>query len=224
VNLISGRVFLQHAARDFRRTGAIAPSSRTLGYAMTSELGPHSLHPLRVLEVGGGTGSITEVIARRLAAGDRLDVYEIDRTFAALIRRRFRAKRRYQEAGVTIRIYNKPIESIERLPRYDFIVSCLPFTNFNANQVREIFEIYRDLLKPGGACSFYEYILVRRAAGLVRSTLERERVKSVARTVRQFTGRYCYKHNVVLRNLPPAIVYYVRFADGAVLPGSDDDV
>ncbi len=213
MHLRDSRIFLQNVAKDFRQTGAIAPSSRFLGIAMTSELASNRGRPLRVLEVGGGTGSITAVIVRQLRRGDHLHVVEIDASFASIIRHRFEENGSLRESGISIRVSNRPIQEMERRDKYDFLVSCLPFTCFDAGTVKRIFEIYRELLKPGGSCSFYEYILVRRAAEFISGTArERERVRDVARVVEDYRTRFCYKREVVMCNLPPAWVCHLRFA------------
>jgi phospholipid N-methyltransferase len=109
-------------------------------------------------------------------------------------------------------VFNRPIESIAQAPCYDFIISCLPFTNFRPEAVRQIFEIYRSVLRPGGTCSFYEYIFMRRAARLMSGNpSERQRVAGVSLVVRSYITRYCFKDDVVLRNLPPATVHHIRF-------------
>lgn len=182
---------------------------------MTSELVLRRNRPIAVLEVGGGTGSITEVIARQLSPGDRLDVYEIDAAMAGVIRYRLVENPRFRESGIDIRVYVKAIEDIDAVPIYDFVISCLPFTNFEADVVRRILEIYRALLKPAGICSFYEYILLRRAAQVIRrDPHERRRVSGVEQVVQGYRDRYCYKQDMVLRNLPPAMVYHLRFDGG----------
>lgn len=211
MGLHPSRVFLESATRDFKRTGAIAPSSRPLAESMTREIVAQYRNPVSVLEVGGGTGCVTIEIARHLGERDRLDVFEIDRQFAKLIRQRLRDEACLQDRGVRIRVHNQPVERISLRPQYDFIVSCLPFTNFQPHAVRKIFEIYRSVLKPGGICSFYEYILVRQAAQLMSTRAARERCAGVSRVVREYLSRYCYKQQVVFRNLPPAMVYHIRF-------------
>jgi phospholipid N-methyltransferase len=212
MQLVSNRIFLQSAARDFKRTGAVVPSSKVLAHSMTSELALHYRFPVSVLEVGGGTGSITEEIVKYLSKGDRLDVYEIDRRFASLIRKRIKSDPAFRGVQATVRVINKPIERIERRRQYDFVISCLPFTNFEPDTVREIFEIYRSVLKPGGRCSFYEYILFRRAARLISGNpSERRRVAGVSLVVRNYIVRFGYKEDVVLRNLPPAMVHHISF-------------
>lgn len=212
MRLNSGRVFLQSAAQDFRRTGAVAPSTRALARAMAAELVGKYRSDASVLEVGGGTGSITKEIVRNLGPGNRLDVFEIDPRFASLLRERVHQDKGFANPGAAIRIYNQPIESIDPASRYDFIISCLPFTNFEPQMVRQIFEIYRTILKPNGICSFYEYVLMRNAAKIMSGKAsERKRVTGVAKVVREYVMRYAYRREIVLRNLPPAVVYYLRF-------------
>ncbi|MBM3790489.1 MAG: methyltransferase domain-containing protein [Acidobacteria bacterium] len=212
MDLRGSGIFFQTMARDFRQTGAIAPSSRALGLAMTSELAGRGELPLQVLEVGGGTGSITEVIAGRLRPGDRLDVFEVDEGLAGVLRRRMARHPACGPAGVSIRVFNRPIQSIERQATYDYLLSCLPFTNFDDGTVRELLRLFQALLKPGGVCSFYEYILIRRAAEFIRiREQERERLKSVARVVEEWRARHCFRQERVLLNLPPAFVSHMCF-------------
>lgn len=206
-----GRVFYKSAARDFKQTGAVAPSSRSLGHAMTSEMVRRYKAPAAVLEVGGGTGCITEVIAQCLKAGDHLDVYEIDAGFSDLLNRRVIEDRHFQHIRTAVSIHNRPIQEIDRQSRYDFIISCLPFTNFQPTAVREIFEIYRSLLKPGGVCSYFEYLLLREAVLLMRRAAERKRITGVAQVVEEYVSRYGCKRDIVLMNVPPAMVHHLCF-------------
>jgi phosphatidylethanolamine/phosphatidyl-N-methylethanolamine N-methyltransferase len=214
MRLRSSRVFIESAARDFKRTGAIAPSSRPLALAMTRAMAPRRDRiPISVLEVGGGIGNITQEIARHLRHGDHLDVYEIDPQLAGILKERVESEACFSKCGAKIQIHQKGIEKIAARPLYDFVISCLPFTNFQPQAVRKIFELYRIVLKPGGICSFYEYILVRNAARLMTSRSSRERCAGVASVVRQTLEETCYKKEVVFRNLPPATVYFLRFQE-----------
>ncbi len=207
------RIFLKSAARDFKRTGAVAPSSRALGVAMTREMVRRPNRKVHVLEVGGGTGNITEVIARAIHPGDTLDVYEIDREFSDIIIRRIQHEKSFQRVRSTIRVHNRPIQLIDRRSRYDFIISCLPFTCFEPATVREIFELYRDILSPGGVCSFFEYILVRKAARFMTGKVsERRRIVAVEKVVAEYVEKYSYRRDLVFRNIPPALVHHIGFS------------
>jgi phosphatidylethanolamine/phosphatidyl-N-methylethanolamine N-methyltransferase len=69
--------------------GAVAPSSRALALAMAAEIPNHDgVTP--VIELGGGTGSITCGLLESGIAPSRLVVIERDRHLAALLRQRFK--------------------------------------------------------------------------------------------------------------------------------------
>jgi phosphatidylethanolamine/phosphatidyl-N-methylethanolamine N-methyltransferase len=71
--------------------GAVTPSGKLLARTMASYLDPGRSGP--VIELGPGTGPVTEAIIRRGFAPDRLILVEFNRDFCRLLRRRFpRAK------------------------------------------------------------------------------------------------------------------------------------
>jgi phosphatidylethanolamine/phosphatidyl-N-methylethanolamine N-methyltransferase len=69
-----------------RHTGAVAPSSPALGRAMAGQVDPNS--ELAVLELGPGTGVVTEALLKRGIAPARLTAVEYDGAFAARVRER----------------------------------------------------------------------------------------------------------------------------------------
>ena len=82
------REFYQQFRRQYRNTGSILPSSRGLARALVSQVRRRRT-PSRILEVGPGTGAVTDEILRVLRPGDRLDIVEINVEFVALLGRRF---------------------------------------------------------------------------------------------------------------------------------------
>src|ERR1700749_221686 len=68
-------------------TGAVAPSSRALPIAMAAQIDPGAALP--VLELGPGTGVVTEALLERGVAPERLTSIEYDASFAALVQQRF---------------------------------------------------------------------------------------------------------------------------------------
>ena len=82
-------LFLSRWAKAPGRMGAVAPSSRALALAMAAEI-PASDHDAPVIELGGGTGSITSGLLESGIAPSRLVVIERDRHLAALLRQRFK--------------------------------------------------------------------------------------------------------------------------------------
>ena len=90
--------FFRQFRTQFHTTGAIAPSSRRLARAMTRHIaGPRG--PARILEVGPGTGAVTRRILRLLRTEDRLDLVELNESFADLLRQRFQSDPAFQLRG-----------------------------------------------------------------------------------------------------------------------------
>lgn len=67
--------------------GAVTPSSRALARTMARYVDPHSTGP--VVELGPGTGPITEALVERGVAENRLVLVEFNPTFCQLLRARF---------------------------------------------------------------------------------------------------------------------------------------
>jgi phosphatidylethanolamine/phosphatidyl-N-methylethanolamine N-methyltransferase len=69
------------------KTGALSPSSPALAKAMAAEIDPSVPGP--VVEIGPGTGPVTEAILARGITPERLVLVEFNREFCALLRKRF---------------------------------------------------------------------------------------------------------------------------------------
>jgi phosphatidylethanolamine/phosphatidyl-N-methylethanolamine N-methyltransferase len=68
-------------------TGAVIPSSKVLAKAMASYVDPRIPGP--IVELGPGTGPVTEALIRRGVAQDRLVLVEYSPDFCQLLKRRF---------------------------------------------------------------------------------------------------------------------------------------
>lgn len=79
-------VFLSRWIRNPRSVASIAPRSRHLAQAMAQALTPR---PGWVVELGGGTGSITRALLRHAVPPTQLAVVERDPTLARHLRQRF---------------------------------------------------------------------------------------------------------------------------------------
>ena len=69
------------------KVGAVSPSGRALARALAAEVDPSVPGP--VVELGPGTGPVTEALVARGVAPDRLVLVEYDPEFCTLLRRRF---------------------------------------------------------------------------------------------------------------------------------------
>src|SRR4051812_29421510 len=82
----------QEFLRQFRTrqhdTGSLLPSSPALARALATQF-RSGTPPRRVLEVGPGTGAVTEALLQLLRPGDQFDIVEINEHSIALLERRF---------------------------------------------------------------------------------------------------------------------------------------
>jgi phosphatidylethanolamine/phosphatidyl-N-methylethanolamine N-methyltransferase len=80
-------LFLARWLKAPHRMGAVVPSGRGLARAMAREIDPATEG--NVVELGGGTGSITRALLERGVKPGRLIVVERDARLAAMLRKRF---------------------------------------------------------------------------------------------------------------------------------------
>jgi phosphatidylethanolamine/phosphatidyl-N-methylethanolamine N-methyltransferase len=148
-------------------TGAVAPSSRALGRAMAAQVDPHGTLP--VLELGPGTGVVTEALLEHGVAPERLTSIEYDASFAALVRQRFPKVRVIQGDAFDLHKTLGPVEPLAA------VVSSLPLVNFAPATRRALIDDLFARLAPGAPFVQFSYrlrpplappagITVRRAA------------------------------------------------------------
>jgi phospholipid N-methyltransferase len=201
--------FFREYRRHSRSTGSILPSSVFLSRALTSELRRPRL-PGRILEVGPGTGSVTHQILNHLLPADRFDMVELNGHFVALLQRRFDQEWDFRSRRHQVRILHKAVEELEGEGIYDYIVSGLPLNNFPVAQVREIFQVYNRLLRPGGTLTYYEYVLIRSLKTPFVNRRERRRLFRIGRVVGRYIRNYQVRRQPVFANVPPAVVRHLR--------------
>ena len=199
--------FLQETRRQFPRTGAVLPSSRFLARALVSEV-RQPRGPARLLEVGPGTGAVTAQIVRHMLPWDRLDAVEINLRFIHVLQRRLDTE--WHARRDQVQLIHSPVEDLPGEAIYDYIVSGLPLNSFPVALVREVFEAYSRLLKPGGTLSYFEYVFVRELKHPFVDRRERRRLYRVGRIVSRYINSYQIRRQRILVNVPPAIVRHLR--------------
>jgi phosphatidylethanolamine/phosphatidyl-N-methylethanolamine N-methyltransferase len=207
--------FFRECRRHFRNTGSIMPSSPFLARALVKQL--RGDRPAgRILEVGPGTGSVTKEILRRLLPGDRLDAVEINHHFAALLRHRLDNEWCFRYRPKQVQVIHSAVEDLPGKGVYDYIVSGLPLNNFPVGQVRNIFQAYTRLLKPGGTLSYYEYVLIRQLKTPFVNRRERRRLYRIGRVIGGYIREFQIRRERIFMNVPPALVRHLRFEPNRV--------
>lgn len=237
------RLFWSQWRRRFVETGAMAPSSRLLARTIARPLARRRpARPIRVLEVGAGTGAFTRLILRLLTAGDTLEIYEINPEFCAVLRRLLEGED-WRARGVSVALRAKDIRLLDEAGeqggdragehagevagerggvdgggvRYDFIVCGLPLNNFAPADVDTILRLLLDHLTPEGVFSYFEYLWLRDArAWLVRPGPEKERLLAIGAIMRAVLRRHQFRADGCYLNFPPATTHHLQRAPVAV--------
>jgi phosphatidylethanolamine/phosphatidyl-N-methylethanolamine N-methyltransferase len=197
---------LADEARFFKRwldnpkaTGAVSPSGRALARAMASYVDPDARGP--IIELGPGTGPVTEALLDRGIAQERLILVEYEPSFCKLLARRFPKAQivhgdAYRLAETLRPVLREPAACI---------VSSLPLLTRpergRLNLLRDAFEV----MQPDGGFIQFTYGLTSPVP--MTSRLSGLRFRAEA------------SHSVWL-NLPPARVWVYR-AGEAPVAGAD---
>ena len=143
-------LFLRSLLNNPLQVGAVAPSSSKLSRLMASRVNPSKS---LVLEIGGGTGSVTRALLETGLAPERLVVVERDPELADFLRREFPAVRvRCAEALQSARIvsgeFGAPVQTV---------VSSLPLRNLAKADQLETVRAMLDALTYGGQLIQFTY-------------------------------------------------------------------
>ncbi len=214
------RLFLGEYLRNFRSTGALLPSGRSLAKALSRYVGKSNGHAQRILEVGPGTGAVTRVIARRMGPADQLDLVELNDVFVARLRAALAEEPVFRPIASRTQLFHRAVEELPGEGIYDVIISGLPLNNFTAAEVEQILAKLAALLKADGTLSFFEYIAVRHARRLISGRAERARLRGVGRALAAVLGPYEIRRDWIWPNVPPAWVHHVRFSEPKHLSGT----
>ena len=132
-------------------TGAVSPSGRFLARMMARAVDPDGTRP--IVELGPGTGPITEALLKRGVAPRRLVLVEFDADFCRLLRRRFPGAQVVQADAYRLRdslggVLAEPAAAV---------VSSLPLLNKPDVQRLALLEDAFALMEPDGAFVQFTY-------------------------------------------------------------------
>jgi phosphatidylethanolamine/phosphatidyl-N-methylethanolamine N-methyltransferase len=175
-------LFLARWLKAPHRIGAVAPASRGLARAMARQIDLSAAGP--VIELGGGTGSITRALLEFGLDPARLIVVERDRRLHALLQARFPGLRVLRGDAAHLRALLAPLG----IAQVSAVVSSLPLLSMPKRLRDRIIEESVGLLGPQGSLVQYTYGLV----------------SPLARRDFGLTGEVTAR---IWRNLPPAVVW-----------------
>lgn len=198
------KFFFQHFLRDPKSVGAIVPLSHSVAEQLSKHLGFRSDSiPWRILEVGAGTGSITQAIVAQMKPNDQLDVVEIDVDCCRLLKDKFHHDKR-------VTINNLSIEDWNPCYKYDFIVSTLPMNSFPPELVDKIFSHYQKIANKDAICTYVEYIGLEQLSMIFANKEKREVIIARRKLIKNFHRKHLLEKNKIFSNFLPCYVYHVK--------------
>lgn len=175
--------FLREFVRDPRGVASIAPSGRALASLITKEL---SFRTGPVIELGPGTGAITQAVIARGVRERDLTLVEYGSDFARLLQMRFpQARVLWMDAAALDRHVLFPDLSVGA------VVCGLGLLNMDERKVAAILHGAFRYLRPDGA--FFLYTYGKRC--------------SVPEPLLDALGLQATRIGRTIRNIPPATVY-----------------
>lgn len=172
-----------------RTVGALSPSSLAVAQAIAGIL--PATGPLRVVELGPGTGALTGSIMDRLGAGDRFLAIDIDAEFINELRTRWPKLECVHGSAEDLH----RVVSERAMAPVDHIISGLPFSTLPTEMTRKILRAVAESLRPGGTFTTFQY--VHSFWLLTGVSFRREMTRLMGSSpIRQ----------LVMRNMPPAYV------------------
>lgn len=178
------KFFVVEALKNFKTSGTITPSSKHLVRTCLKKI--NWQHTDFILELGTGDGCITDEILHLAKKDVRLISLEINEVFFQY------TKEKYKEEKRLILLNESAFDMHEIIQKWsdkkpDIIISSLPLTLFKEEDIDRMIRTIYDNLDDHGVYIQYQYSPV---------TLK-------------FIKRYFprVKYELVIRNIPPAIVY-----------------
>jgi phospholipid N-methyltransferase len=172
-----------------RTVGAVSPSSLAVAQAIAGILPVTG--PLRVVELGPGTGALTGSIMDRLGPAARFLAIDIDAEFINQLRSRW----------PTLECVHGSAEDLHRvvseraMAPVDHIISGLPFSTLPTEMTRKILRAVTESLRPGGTFTTFQYVHSFWLLTGVSFRREMTRLMGSSPT-----------RQLVMRNMPPAYV------------------
>jgi phosphatidylethanolamine/phosphatidyl-N-methylethanolamine N-methyltransferase len=153
--------FMGEFIREFRLTGSLFPTSARAAALLASPLEDRE-RPVRVLELGPGTGAVTSAVLARMRAGDALDICEINPRMVEVLQRRLEGLPEYRAHRAQVRIHVCGAQELPPGAPYDVVVCSLPFANFDLPLVEAIFARLRQLSHAETRMTWFEYPELKR--------------------------------------------------------------
>ena len=165
-----------------------------------------SNHIIRVFEGGAGSGVFTRKIVKTLeniGVDYIFDVVEINPVYCQKLIQEFA-----DNPHVRIHCISLLDWHVQQEP-YDVIISSVPFSIFDIEDVKKIFNLYQQMIKPGGMFSYIK-LNVSNITGKFLWGEKKKQYQERQNILDTFNNKYCVDTVYVTRNIPPVYIYHCK--------------
>lgn len=205
--------------QDMATTGSCMPTSRRAGQALIREVARRR-GPRRIVEVGAGTGAVTDLLVRTLRPGDHLALCEINPDYCAYLRRRFETEPAFLAVRDQVEVFEGSILDMPGRGTFDCLVSMVPLNTLPTPLVRDLLECYQAMLAPGGSVSYLEYAWIRRARLALVPGPRGQQYREAHAILEEFIHEHEVYQDFVWANVPPTWVRHFRFTPATAAEGA----
>lgn len=199
--------FFKGIIRNPLQVGAFSPCTRFVAKEITKYVAQAPGNaPLRILEVGAGSGVFTTQLESMLAnrSGDyTVDVIEIDPYYCQLLQERFNNNPHFV-------IHCTDVSTFKSDSSYDFIVSSVPFNTMDNEIIKKILDSYVSLIKPNGIVSYVEHIWLPELKGYFLKGEDKNVYTQRRHLINAFRDQYIFETTKVYANITPLNIYHLR--------------
>ena len=205
-------VFFQQLGNGFSEIGALLPTGSAAAKALCGEI-RRMRGAKRILEVGCGTGPVTEAIIAEMGPQDRLTVCDLNESFLNYVKKRFEEDPKMKPMAEQVDFYLGDIAEYgnEHENEFDLIISSIPFTTLDAGTLDTVLGNYKKLLKPSGTLTYIEYAYYRDVRAALQPIKKNEQFGEVSEIIRDMLETHEYRTEMIRTNFPPAFVRSLRF-------------
>lgn len=203
-------LFLQQLGNGFNDIGAVFPTGGPAARSLCSEI-RRTRGPKNILEVGCGTGPVTEAILESMSDEDSLMVCDLNESFLNYVKKRFEEDPKFAARADQVRFYMGDITEIGEENEFDIIISSIPFTTLEGEILTKVLDHYKRILKPGGSLTYIEYAYFRDIRDALQPVHKNERYEDVSAQIRNMLETYEFRSEIIRSNFPPAFVRSLRF-------------
>lgn len=202
-------VFLGNSISSFHHTGSLFPTSRWAASAMTHPIkrAAFGSRPLKVLELGPGTGSVTVQILKEMGPHDELTICEISDSFMNTLKKSLQTNEDFRSHQSRISFFNGPAQDLISDKPYDVIICALPFLNFDLETNESIFKKLISLSHSETIMTFYQYIGLKKLGKILPK--RRIRIEKLEPLFDEIEKKNI-KDIKVWRNFTPIKIYTIK--------------